>query len=142
MCRLQTFPDGLVFDGGRTDVQRMLGNAVPSLVTEVLGRAMREQFLGDRQRGTALKLLPPARRPIPAAEKVQSVPAKYRDRIGRHEDHPGEGKGAGAKRRREETRAQDSLYAKARLRDLLSAALAELDQEAAGVPGSQAAPAK
>jgi hypothetical protein len=67
---------------------------------------------------------------------VQLVPAKYRDRIGRHEDHPGEGKGAGAKRRREEKRAQDSLFAKARLRDLLTAALAELDQEQASVPAT------
>ena len=29
MCRLQTFPDGLTFGCGRTEVQRMLGNAVP-----------------------------------------------------------------------------------------------------------------
>ena len=36
LCRLQTFLDGLHFDCGRSDVQRMLGNAVPSLVAEVI----------------------------------------------------------------------------------------------------------
>jgi DNA (cytosine-5)-methyltransferase 1 len=110
MCRLQCFPDGLVFDCGRTDVQRMLGNAVPSLVTEVLGWEMRRQFLGDRKRLARLKLLPPARTPVPAAERPHPVPAKYHAMIGNHDDHPGEGKGAGAKRRAKEQEAQASLF--------------------------------
>lgn len=111
MCRLQCFPDGLVFDCGRTDVQRMLGNAVPSLVTEVLGWAMRQQLLGDRKRPTRLKLLPPARSPAPRAEPVRPVPPKYHHIVGKHDDHPGEGKGAGAKRRSKEPAAQTSLFA-------------------------------
>src|SRR5262249_18489369 len=45
LCRLQTFPDGLQFDCGRNDVQRMLGNAVPSLVAEVIAREIRGQLL-------------------------------------------------------------------------------------------------
>ena len=44
LCRLQTFPDGLSVDCGRNDVQRMLGNAVPSLVAEVIGREIRAQY--------------------------------------------------------------------------------------------------
>ena len=31
MCRIQTFPDGLKMESGRTEMQRMLGNAVPPL---------------------------------------------------------------------------------------------------------------
>ena len=38
MCRLQTFPDGLSIGCGRTEMQRQLGNAVPSLIAEILAR--------------------------------------------------------------------------------------------------------
>ena len=99
MCRIQTFPDGLEFDCGRTDAQRLLGNAVPSLVTEVLGRAIRRQLLGDTTDLGPLKLLPPVRRPILAPEKIAPMPKKYDHLIGEHPDHPGEGKGWAAKRR-------------------------------------------
>jgi DNA (cytosine-5)-methyltransferase 1 len=131
MCRLQTFPDGLTVDCGRTDVQRMLGNAVPSLMTEVIAWSMRRQFLGDRKRPLMLKLLPPARQPVPAPERVQALPRKYHDQIGTHDDHPGEGKGAGAKRRNG-GEAEGGLFAKTRLRKLLETALTELDQDRAG----------
>jgi DNA (cytosine-5)-methyltransferase 1 len=92
MCRLQTFPDGLEFDCGRTDLQRMLGNAVPSLLVEVLARAIRRQFLGDKEELGPLTLIPPVRRPVPAPEPTPAVPAKYRTLIGDHADHPGEGR--------------------------------------------------
>ena len=92
MCRLQTFPDGLVFDGGRTDVQKMLGNAVPSLLAEVLAREIRRQLLKDTRGLIELKLLPPARRPPPPPEPVAALPGKYRKYIGQHADHPGEGR--------------------------------------------------
>jgi DNA (cytosine-5)-methyltransferase 1 len=99
LCRLQTFPDSLVFDCGRTDIQRMLGNAVPSLVTEVLGWEIRFQLLGERRRNIRFKLLPPKRGECPPAEAVASLPAKFRELIGDHAAHPGEGKGKGALRR-------------------------------------------
>lgn len=44
LCRLQTFPDGLRFDAGRSEIQRLLGNAVPSLLAEVLASEIRRQF--------------------------------------------------------------------------------------------------
>ena len=44
LCRIQTFPDGLSLDSGRTEMQRMMGNAVPSLIGEVLAREIRRQF--------------------------------------------------------------------------------------------------
>ena len=45
MCRIQTFPDGLSIDCGRTEMQRQLGNAVPSLIAEILAREIRTQLL-------------------------------------------------------------------------------------------------
>ncbi len=98
LCRLQTFPDGLRFDCGRTDVQRMLGNAVPSLVAEVLAREIRRQLLGHRVARRQLKLLPPRRREAPPAEQPAPLPAKYEHLIGDHEAHPGTGKGYARRR--------------------------------------------
>lgn len=88
MCRIQTFPDGLTFDCGRTDVQKMLGNAVPSLVAEVLARAIRAQLLNDPV-DTPMHLLPPKREPVPDPDPVAAVPEKYLHMVGDHNDHPG-----------------------------------------------------
>lgn len=92
LCRLQTFPDGLVFECGRTDVQKMLGNAVPSLLSEVLAREIRDQLLDDPLIGHPLSLMPQKREPVPAPEPVRAVPEKYLDLIGDHADHPGKKK--------------------------------------------------
>ena len=92
MCRLQTFPDDLTFDCGRTDIQKMLGNAVPSLLAEVLAREIRCQLLGDERELGPLKLIPPVRYPVPDPEPVVSVPTRYQNLIGDHSDHPGEGR--------------------------------------------------
>jgi DNA (cytosine-5)-methyltransferase 1 len=99
LCRLQTFPDGLQFDCGRNDVQRMLGNAVPSLVAEVVARAMRKQLLGERTSTKELRLLPPRREPVPGPERVAEVPSMYHALVGNHAEHPGEGLGNRARQR-------------------------------------------
>jgi DNA (cytosine-5)-methyltransferase 1 len=99
MCRLQTFPEGLTFDCGRTDAQKLLGNAVPSLLAEILAREIRAQLLDRSLRSTSPKLLRPRSLPVPAPEKTARVPRKYLGLIGDHADHPGEGKGRGALRR-------------------------------------------
>ena len=101
LCRLQTFPSGLHVDCGRTEMQRMLGNAVPSLIAEVMARAIRKQLLDAPSRGK-LKLLPSLREDMPAPERVRALPAKYREYIGTHEAHPGTGKGRLAVQRNEE----------------------------------------
>lgn len=98
LCRLQTFPDGLKVDCGRTEMQRMLGNAVPSLVAEVLAREIRYQLL-DAPTRKSLKLLPPHRENVPPPVKLAPVPSKYHQHIGVHEAHPGTGKGREALRR-------------------------------------------
>ena len=90
MCRIQTFPDKLRFDCGRTDVQKMLGNAVPSLVAEVLAREIRRQLLGDKRILGPLKLIPPVRQPTPSPEPLARVPEIYESMVGDHADHPGE----------------------------------------------------
>ncbi len=68
------FPDGLVFDCGRNDIQRMLGSAVPSLVGEVIGRAIRAQLLGKPMKKKKLAPLQSRRKTTPAPEPVAEVP--------------------------------------------------------------------
>lgn len=99
LCRLQTFPDDLQFDCGRGDIQRMLGNAVPSLVAEVIGRAIRAQLLGKPVKKKRLALLPPRRKMTPAPEPVAKVPRCYRSLIDDHAEHPGTGQGNRARQR-------------------------------------------
>jgi len=78
MARIQTFPDDVEILGGVSVVQKQLGNAVPSLLAEVLGKEIRRQFFGHRVSANSLKLLPPKRDPRPVKEPVFKVKAKYR----------------------------------------------------------------
>lgn len=99
LCRLQTFPDDVWLVGNRASAQRQIGNAVPSLLGEVLGREIRKQLLERRRPNGGLKLLPPVRRPVPARERLRPVPKAFLRQIGNHEAHPGTGKGRGARAR-------------------------------------------
>jgi DNA (cytosine-5)-methyltransferase 1 len=93
LCRLQTFPDSVVIFGGRISVQRQVGNAVPSLLAEILARAIRTQLLGlDPLKGPP-SLLPPRRAPVPSPEPIGRVPRKYLALKGKHSPHPGTGRG-------------------------------------------------
>lgn len=92
MARIQTFPDGLNMHESRTEMQRMVGNAVPSLIAEILAREISKQLLDTPYKGS-LKLLPPVRMNLPKPERVTKLPRKYHECIGVHADHPGEGKG-------------------------------------------------
>ncbi len=106
LCRLQTFPDNLKFECGRTDVQKMLGNAVPSLLAEVLALEIRSQLLGTKRRAKQPKLLPALSTSVPAPVPVSAVPEKYHDLIGAHDDHPGEGRGPGRRKVRPVSRVE------------------------------------
>ncbi len=92
LCRIQTFPYGLSIECGRTEMQRQLGNAVPSLIAEVLAREIRAQLL-DAALNTPRRLQPPRREPVPPPERIAPLPTKYREFIGKHKAHPGTGKG-------------------------------------------------
>jgi DNA (cytosine-5)-methyltransferase 1 len=93
MARLQTFPKDITLSGRYTDVQRQLGNAVPSLLGEVLAREIGSQLLGGVAKGRLQLAIRRARYPIPPPEKIQPVPTKYLQLRGSHEAHPGTGKG-------------------------------------------------
>lgn len=99
LLRLQTFPDGYVVAGTLSEAHRQIGNAVPSLLAEVLALEIRRQLLDERVPPRPLKLLPPKRTPVPRPEPVQPVSASYRRLAGLHEPHPGTGMGYGAQRR-------------------------------------------
>jgi DNA (cytosine-5)-methyltransferase 1 len=71
----------------------MLGNAVPSLLAEVMAREISGQLLDRRPPADGPVLMPPVRRPIPAPEPLAPLPEKYWSMIGDHADHPGEGRG-------------------------------------------------
>lgn len=96
LCRLQTFPDDVIIRGGRTSQQKQLGNAVPSLLAEVLGRTIRTQLLGLHPSRGPLKLLPPDRGTPPLRTKPPRAPKEFEKFVGDHEAHPGTGKGYGA----------------------------------------------
>ncbi len=99
LSRLMTFPDGIQFAGGRGSVQKQLGNAVVSLMAEVLAREIRTQLLGLRRVSGPLKLMPPDRGLPPPPEKVSIVPRRFLALQGDHDAHPGTGKGHRASRR-------------------------------------------
>jgi DNA (cytosine-5)-methyltransferase 1 len=92
LAAIQTFPQDIVFTGNRYDTQKQVGNAVPSLLAEIIARAIGAQFFG-LQFHTPPKLSVPLSRPIPPPEPVLSVPEQYLIHVGDHAEHPGTGKG-------------------------------------------------
>ncbi len=93
LCRIQTFPDDVEITGGIAAVQKQLGNAVPSLLAEVLARQISTQLLGKRQSRRALRLLPLKQSTVPKPERLVPVPEKFLSLVGEHSAHPGTGKG-------------------------------------------------
>lgn len=93
LCRIQTFPDDYNVIGGRSDVQRQIGNAVPSLMGEILGRAIRQQFLDLPTRSRGMKFAVRRRPGMPPPVPVKRVPKKYHKYAGDHAAHPGTGLG-------------------------------------------------
>jgi DNA (cytosine-5)-methyltransferase 1 len=52
-ARLQSFPDTFVFVGGKKDVARQIGNAVPPLLAKSVGEAIKTCLSGRPQRTTS-----------------------------------------------------------------------------------------
>lgn len=97
LARLQTFPDDARFAGSWWSQRKQVGNAVPSLLAEVLAREIAVQLLGRRRYSAPPRLLPADRGTPPRAERRHTVPSSYRQLVGKHADHPGEGRGVGAR---------------------------------------------
>jgi DNA (cytosine-5)-methyltransferase 1 len=101
MARLQTFPDDVEIPGSIADAQRQLGNAVPSLLAEVLARAISLQLLKcPVRKGQPVLALCAAPMVAPAPRRLASVPKRFLALRGEHDAHPGTGKGARASVRR------------------------------------------
>ncbi|HEY0628578.1 MAG TPA: DNA (cytosine-5-)-methyltransferase, partial [Sphingomicrobium sp.] len=92
-------PDDVHFPASRNEIQRMLGNAVPSLLAEVIAREIAVQLLGAKPYAGEPTLLPPDRGPAPAPEATRPVSRPYRALIDDHDDHPGTGLGRRARLR-------------------------------------------
>lgn len=93
MARLQTFPDDFTVLGSVVDAQKQLGNAVPSLLAEVLARAIRTQVLSEPVASEEPELLREPAESTPPAEQAMPVTAAYLALKGEHEAHPGTGLG-------------------------------------------------
>jgi DNA (cytosine-5)-methyltransferase 1 len=89
---LQTFPSDFRINSPRAEIQRQIGNAVPSLLAEILGRSLMEQVSGERTK-ESLNLSIRRNADIPPAERIQPVPEEYFCLRGIHAPHPGTGKG-------------------------------------------------
>ena len=92
MAAIQTFPKTFKIDAPRTEIQRQIGNAVPSLMAEIMAREIASQFFGQSFK-ESLVLSVPKCETIPGPEPVEEVPDKYIRLIGDHPAHPGTGKG-------------------------------------------------
>jgi DNA (cytosine-5)-methyltransferase 1 len=96
LARLQTFPDDVRILGSQASILKQAGNAVPSALAEMLGRAIRRQLLGESRLSLRPTLCPPVRRPIPPAEPPAGIPRRFLSLEGAHAPHPGTGLGYGA----------------------------------------------
>ncbi|QEH81578.1 DNA cytosine methyltransferase [Sphingomonas sp. C8-2] len=99
LARLQTFPDDVAFPASRNETQRLIGNAVPSLLAEVLAREIAVQLLGAPPYIEAPALIPPVRPDRPAPEMPAAVTRPYLALIDDYADHPGTGLGRRAVQR-------------------------------------------
>jgi DNA (cytosine-5)-methyltransferase 1 len=99
LCRIQTFPHDVKIHGALSSIQKQVGNAVPSLLGEILARAICTQMLGQRLVSDRPLLLPKRQRSVPKPEIPSLVLKKYLRLQGNHSAHPGTGKGFSAEKR-------------------------------------------
>jgi DNA (cytosine-5)-methyltransferase 1 len=92
MAAIQTFPKNFTINCGRVEAQRQLGNAVPSLLAEVLAREI-ASTLKKKKYPELPSLSVLRKRRLPPSEPVAAVPNKYLRLVGQHDPHPGTGKG-------------------------------------------------
>jgi len=96
LCRLQTFPDDLSFYCSHADVQKLVGNAVPSALAEILAREIALQFFSAHGMPRTVTLAPVAQETIPSPMLQLPVARKFLHLAGSDSAHPGTGRGRGA----------------------------------------------
>lgn len=92
MLALQTFPTQWKFVGAAREQVKMIGNATPPLLSEVLGRSIRQSLLGHVIR-RKVRYLPSKANCRPTLSTVSKVPEKYLCLEQDYPAHPGKGKG-------------------------------------------------
>jgi len=97
MLKLQTFPSDVFVAGARAERQRQIGNAVPPLLAEAIGRAIIASFNGKPISKKPCKLAISRRKAVPKPARIRSPTRRYLHMIGRHKDHPGTGLGPAAR---------------------------------------------
>ncbi len=93
LCRIQTFPDNYEIVGSLREVRRQVGNAVPPLLAEIVGRSIRAQLLGGPETEEPLQHSVRRRSGRTGPEPPKRLPKRYRKYVGTHDPHPGTGKG-------------------------------------------------
>ncbi|MBC6476942.1 MAG: DNA cytosine methyltransferase [Hormoscilla sp. GM7CHS1pb] len=73
MAAIQTFPKNFKINGPRTEIQRQIGNAVPSLMSEILAREIATQFF-DKSFDEPLILCVPRCATIPPPNQFRMFP--------------------------------------------------------------------
>ena len=79
MARIQTFPDDVDVLGGNSNVQKQIGNAVPSAIGELLGKEIRRQFFNEKVSSEKLKLTPNHNKNKIKAEFMRKIPREYKE---------------------------------------------------------------
>lgn len=105
MAAIQTFPADFRIQSSRVEIQRQIGNAVPSLLAEVLARSI-HQTLSGKKLVTKPKLAVPSAAVTPAPERLKPVPARFLHLAGEHQAHPGTGKGRSYQVREDQLQSQ------------------------------------
>jgi DNA (cytosine-5)-methyltransferase 1 len=97
MMRLQTFPRNISIEGSLSVAQRLIGNAVPSLMAEIIAREIGVQIFNRPGFATEPTLrVERAPTEAPPPKRPRRVPSKYLHLVGEHSPHPGTGRGSSA----------------------------------------------
>ena len=91
LAAIQTFPSGYKFFGERASRQRQIGNAVPPLLAEHIGKALMAQL--SRTPTTTIRHAIKPAKGKPVVPLIEAVPPSFKTLIGNHADHPGTGLG-------------------------------------------------
>jgi DNA (cytosine-5)-methyltransferase 1 len=88
-ARIQSFPDWFVFPVARTHAFRLIGNAVPPLISEAIGLAVRE-FVSNRRRssrGNKSQVAPINGRPFIMPAKLRRLAACELEHLARYDQN-------------------------------------------------------